>query len=76
VGLERGIVFLDKLVKEGAFRAMALVETRTSARTGVLASRRRASRRVSKDKDDAPESIAILRDALLRIAPHDESGVC
>ena len=31
VRLAHGIVFLDKLVKEGAFRAMALVETRTSA---------------------------------------------
>jgi hypothetical protein len=46
VGLERRIVFLDKLVKEGMFRAMALVDRRANARTGFPASRQRQHVRI------------------------------
>jgi hypothetical protein len=46
VGLEGGIVFLDKLVKEGAFRAMACVARRTDTRTGFPASRQRQHDRI------------------------------
>lgn len=37
MGLERGVVFLDKLVKEGLFRTVALVSSRDAARTGFPA---------------------------------------
>ena len=46
VGLERGIVFLHKLVKEGAFWAMACVARRTDTRTGFPASRQRQHDRI------------------------------
>ncbi|MFT4562267.1 MAG: hypothetical protein ACI9BW_002011 [Gammaproteobacteria bacterium] len=39
VDLERRIVFFDKLVKEGAFRAVAFIARRSNARTGFHASR-------------------------------------
>jgi hypothetical protein len=41
MGLERGIAFLDKLVKERSLRALALVTQSTDARTGFPASRQR-----------------------------------
>jgi len=37
--LERGVVFLDKLVKKGPFRSVALVSSRATVRTGFPASR-------------------------------------
>ena len=39
VSLEGGIVFLDKLIKESALRAMARVHRRADTRTGFPASR-------------------------------------
>ncbi len=37
LGLERGKVFLEKLVKESALRAMTRVDRRADTRTGVPA---------------------------------------
>jgi hypothetical protein len=37
MGLERGVIFFDKLVKEGPFRPVALVSSRAAARTGFPA---------------------------------------
>jgi len=39
LGLERRIVFVDQLIKQGALRAVALVTRRTDTRTGFPASR-------------------------------------
>jgi len=39
--LERGIVFLDELIKEGALGAVARIRRRAATRTGFPASRRR-----------------------------------
>ena len=39
MALERGVVFLDKLVKEGLFRPVALVVSRSAARPGFPANR-------------------------------------
>jgi len=44
--LERGIVFLNKLIKEGALRAVAHIRRRTCARPGFPASRRRQHDRI------------------------------
>ena len=41
VGVERGVMFFDKLIKEGTFRAMAFIDRRSNARTGFPASRQR-----------------------------------
>jgi hypothetical protein len=46
MGLERGVVFLDKLVKESTFRAVALVASRPDTRTGFPASRQRQHDRI------------------------------
>jgi hypothetical protein len=46
LGLERGVVFLDKLVKEGLFRAVALVASRPTAGTGFPATRQRQHDRI------------------------------
>jgi hypothetical protein len=46
VGLGRGIVFLNKVVKEGASRAVAFVARRTDTRTGFPPSRQRQHDRI------------------------------
>ncbi len=46
VGLERGIVVFDKLIKEGAFRAMAFIDRRSNAQTDFPASRQRQHVRI------------------------------
>ena len=46
VSLERGIVVLDKLIKEGTFRAMACIGRRANARTGFPASGQRQHIRI------------------------------
>jgi len=46
VDLERRIVFFDRLVKEGTFRAMAFIARRSNARTGFPASRQRQHVRI------------------------------
>jgi len=46
VRLERGVVFLDELIKEGALRAVAHIRRRNGARPGFPASRRRQHDRI------------------------------
>jgi len=46
MGHESGVVFFDKLVKEGALRTMARVTKRAAARTGFPASRLRQHDRI------------------------------
>jgi hypothetical protein len=44
--LELGVVFLDKLIKEGALRAMTNIRWRADTRTGFRASRKRQRDRI------------------------------
>jgi hypothetical protein len=46
MGHESGVVFFDKLVEEGPFRAVALVHGRANTRTGFPASRQRQHDRI------------------------------
>jgi len=46
VRLERGIVFLDELIKEGALRAVTHIRRRADTRTGFPASRKRQHDRI------------------------------
>jgi hypothetical protein len=46
MGLERRVVFLDKLVKKGLFRPVARVASRPTARTGLPATRQRQHDRI------------------------------
>jgi len=46
LGLERGVVFFDKLMEKGPFRVVALVLECTGTRTGLLASRQRQHDRI------------------------------
>ena len=36
VGVERGVMFFDKLIKEGTFRAMAFIDRRSNAALASL----------------------------------------
>ena len=46
VRLERRVVVLNELIKEGALRAVAFVDKRTNSRTGFTASRQRQHDRI------------------------------